>query len=91
MKRHEGETSLETVRSLGWWRLTTWTPAAAGGYGQGELDGEGDVTVVAIAAVVPTSRVGLGRLEDQESADGARGRCGRVGWLQNTNNDPCQN
>jgi len=29
--------------------------------------------------------VGLGRLEDQESTDSARGGCGRAWWLPNTN------
>jgi hypothetical protein len=34
-----------------------------------------------MAAAVPTSRVGLGRLEDQESADSARGGGTRRGLV----------
>ena len=81
------QAGLEGIQAPGSGRLATWTPAAAAsGNGEMKLDGEGEVTVLAMPAAVPTSRVGLGRLEDQESADGARGGgCGRAWWLPNTN------
>ncbi|KAF2689484.1 hypothetical protein K458DRAFT_462501 [Lentithecium fluviatile CBS 122367] len=59
--------------------------AAAAGNGERKLDRERAVMLLAMPAAVPTSRVGLGRLEDQESADGARGGWGRAWWLQNIN------